>query len=215
MGKPSDNPKPGRSSQNGAIEIPSTISKDQAETPNRSNARVFDSVIFYGTTISWYECIRYKAAYITRKRYNLPLNSSELLSLVALCGYIQCSKIEIVSLSNYIDFYLHASKTRANLTGTLRGLIAHDCIHLFDQKKNGTRYVGVTEYGEKINSLFLEVIASLYYEYGDSVKVKQERIAYKENERFWQVPNAHELDSLTTLSITTKNKHLFNPAKYV
>jgi len=150
-------------------------------------------------------------AFILTKKSIFNLYEHEFNTLRGLQGFVLSDpkKFGIIPIEYFLEVW-HRSRKQSKVIGSIHGLASRGYVQIFDQRKNGTRYIGITPLGAKL----LEVYYSHVDKLMQGIVFKRDATAYDENaKRFQRVP-ADQVGNLYTRSMTTKNRHLYDASKY-
>jgi hypothetical protein len=145
---------------------------------------------------------------ISRAGYSI--HEIEINLLRALESYcLADTSAGIVQVESFLKVW-HASKRQSRVQGAIFGLAKRGYVQLFDQRKNGTRYIGITALGAKVLEVYYAKVAELIAR----IEFRRPQAEFTEKAiRFQKVAIEH-VDNLYTRSMTTKNRHLYDASKY-
>jgi hypothetical protein len=200
---------PGDPAQTGTPEPQTEKGPKQADSPKSRKPRAVIAVDYSQdiTAIIRYQKINVRAM-CEVKRLGFKIREAELQVLLSLMPYCMACPSGIVNIVSFIDQW-HRSRNQSRVFGGFFGLINSGYVQIFEQRSNGSRFVGVTAYGEKLITIYYQKVSELIA----SIVFRKKRISFNESVRFARIDPAN-VGTLYIKGMTTKYRHLYDRSKY-
>lgn len=197
---------PGDPAQTGTPEPQTEKGPKQADSPKSRKPYAVTATNYRREEIAKFHAINLRALISVKKTFDI--REAELQILLALMPYVVSAPIGIINIYAFIDNW-YVSNSRARVIGAFHGLANKGFIQIFDQRSNGSRFVGITSLGERLLTVYYNKVDELI----KTVVLRRSKIACSDNVRFQRIDPAN-VGTLYIKGMTTKYRHLYDRSKY-